>query len=167
MTSRDEVGPGSYFVNKKRGDCVRKVESVLPGGYYVRVRHYDVTIPNQMWDKISADYLARSWGKAISEAEARRLIPDMDERDARLDAEKVPYWAEIEQDVWRASVEQAVRRSTERLASDAAQLRSALAAMCEATANVRAAGVVKARRAALKVLAATAPTDGSEETGGG
>jgi hypothetical protein len=117
-----------------------------------------------MWDCIRAHYLAGSWGRLITEAEARRLIPDMDERDVRLDAERVPYWEEIESDVWRKATELTVRERTEQLASVATQLRDALEVLCRATDKVRAAGVAKARRAALDVLAATASVVSLEKT---
>jgi hypothetical protein len=165
MTSSDEVQPGRYFL-RKNGDSVRKVESVLPGGYYARVRHYYVGHPPaQMWDKIGANYLAGTWGRAITEAEARRLIPDMAERDARLDAERVPFREELEPVLWHRAIDLAVRQHTEQLSSAVSRLRHALDALCRATRNARAAGVVKARRAALDVLAATAPTDGSQDAG--
>lgn len=165
MASSGEVRPGSYFLHKKRGDCVRKVESFLPDGVKVRVRHYWVGHPpQQMWDCIRGYYLAGTWGRPISEAEARRLVPDMDERDARLDAEREPYWQEIEQDVWREATVRVVRLRTQQLASAVTQLRDALDALCRATETVRAAGVAKARRAALDVLSATASVVSSEET---
>lgn len=121
-----------YYLQKKGGHVVRKIVRRLPDNHRVYVHEYFVGSGNALSDTLTVDTMSR-WGRPISEAEARCLVPNMDKLDRKL-------------------FEELSSSPQYQLLEALGTYRKLLRELVEATAKSRSKPIIEARTAALDFL---------------